>query len=136
MAILDEILPEVAKAKVFSTVDLRSKYWHCPLDLESSMLTTFSTPYGRYRWLRPPFGLCVSSEIVQKQVNQVLDGLNGIVNIADDILVYGVGETKEDATKDHDTKLVNLYRCRDRGIALNLDKLKLRMEEVDSWDTS
>jgi hypothetical protein len=132
MVILDEILPELAKAKVFSTVDLRSGYWHCPLDLESSMLTTFATPYGRYRWLRLPFGLCVSSEIFQKQVNQALDGLNGIVNIADDILVYGVGETKEDATADHDTKLVNLLnRCRDRGIALNPDKLKLRLAEVE-----
>ncbi len=132
MVILDEILPELAKEKVFSTVDLRSGYWHCPLDLESSMLTTFSTPYGRYRWLRLPFGLCVSSEIFQEQVNQALGGLNGIVNIADDILVYGVGETKEDATKDHDTKLVNLLnRCRDSGIALNPDKQKLRLAEVE-----
>ncbi len=65
-------------------------------------------------------------------MNQALDGLNGIVNIADDILVYGVGETKEVATKDHDTKLVNLLnRCRDCGIALNPDKLKLRLAEVE-----
>ena len=132
MVVLDEILPELAQAKMFSTVDLRSGYWHCPLDLESSMLTTFATPHGRYRWLRLPFGLCVSSEIFQKQVNQALDGLDGIVNIADDILVYGVGETKEDATKDHDGKLINLLdRCRDRGIALNPTKLKLRLEEVE-----
>ena len=69
------------------------------------MLTTFAT-HGRYRWVRLPFGLCVSSEIFQKQGNQALDGLDGIVNIADDILVCGVGETKEDATKDHDAKLI------------------------------
>ena len=67
------------------------------------MLTTFSTPYGRYRWLHFPFGLCVSSETFQKQINYALDGLDSIVNIADDILVFGVGETKEDAEKDHDT---------------------------------
>ena len=73
------------------------------MDAESSMLITFSTPYGRYRWLRFPFGLCVSSETFQKQINHALDGLDSIVNIADDILVFGVGETKEDAEKDHDT---------------------------------
>ena len=49
--ILDEILPELPKAKVFSTVDLRSGYWHCPLDTKSSMVTTFSTANGCYRWL-------------------------------------------------------------------------------------
>ena len=48
--ILDEILPELSQAKVFSTVDLCSGYWHCILDHESSLLTTFSTLFGRYRW--------------------------------------------------------------------------------------
>jgi len=32
MPILDEILPELSQAKVFSTVDLRSGFWHCVLD--------------------------------------------------------------------------------------------------------
>ena len=87
MVNLDEILPELSKAKVFSTVDLRSGYWHCPLDTESSMLTMFSTPHGCYRWFRLLFGLCVSVEIFQKRVNQALDGLDGTLNIADDILL-------------------------------------------------
>ena len=63
MPILNEILPDLSQAKVFSTVDLRSGIWHCVLDDESSMLTTFKTPYGRYRLLRLPFGLSVSPEI-------------------------------------------------------------------------
>ena len=42
--VLDELLPELSKAKVFSTVDLTSGYWHCILDNESSHLTTFATP--------------------------------------------------------------------------------------------
>ena len=43
--ILDEILPELSQAKVFSTVDLRLGYWHWVLDHESSLLTTFSTDH-------------------------------------------------------------------------------------------
>ena len=42
----------------------------------------------------------MSPEIFQKEINHALDGLDGIVNIADDILVFDVGETKEDAEKD------------------------------------
>ena len=30
---------------------MRSAGWHVLLDEESSLLTTFSTPYGRYRWV-------------------------------------------------------------------------------------
>ena len=75
LPILEDISPELGQAKVFSTVDLRSGYWHCVLDEESSLLTTFATPFGRYRWCRLPFGLSVSSEIFQKRVNQALAGL-------------------------------------------------------------
>ena len=125
LKVLDEILPDLAQAKVFSTVDLRSGYWHCVLDEESSLLTTFATPYGRYRWCRLPFGLSASSEIFQKRVNQALEGLNGVLDIVDDILVYGIGESIEEANADHDKNLEAL-----RGMALNKDKLMLKRKEV------
>ena len=99
--ILDKILPELSQAKVLSTVDLRSGYWHCVRDHESSLLTTFSTPFGSYHWCRLPFGLSVSSEIFQKRVNQALEGLSGVLDIADDILVYGIGNNEQEATADH-----------------------------------
>lgn len=56
LPVLNDILPELSNAKVFSTFDLSHGYWHVALDEESSLLTTFSTPFGRYRWLRLPFG--------------------------------------------------------------------------------
>ena len=129
--VLDEILPELSQAKVFSTVDLRSGYWHCVLDQESNLLTTFAKPFRRYRWCRLPFGLSVSSEIFQKRVNQALEGLSGVLNIADDILVYGVGNSEQEAVADHNRNLQTLLkRCRERNIALNRDKLKLKQKEV------
>ena len=131
LPVLDDLLPELAEAKIFSTVDLRAGYWHCVLDEESSIPTTFATPYGRYKWCRLPFGLSVSSEIFQKRVHQILDRLDGILDITDDILIYGVGETEEDANTDHDRKLrCILERCKECGVALNPDKLKLHMKEV------
>jgi hypothetical protein len=42
--VIDDILPELSKARVFSKFDLRSGYWHCELDKESNLLTTFQTP--------------------------------------------------------------------------------------------
>lgn len=129
--VLDEILPESPQAKVFSTVDLRSGYWHCVLNQESSLLPTFATPFGRYRWCRLPFSLSVSSEIFQKRVNQALEGLSGVLNIADDILVYGIGNSEQEAVTDHNRNLQALpKRCREHNIALNRDKLKLKQKEV------
>ena len=73
--VIDDLLPDLSEARVFSKVDLASAFWHLELDEESSKLTTFSTPYGRCRWLRLPFGLNVSNEIFQKRLNQELLGL-------------------------------------------------------------
>ena len=61
--VIDDVLPDLAKARVFTKVDLASAFWQLELDDESSLLTTFATPHGRYRWLCLLFGLCVSSEI-------------------------------------------------------------------------
>ena len=128
---LEELLPELTKARVFSTCDLKSGYHHLKLDEESSKLTTFITPHGRYRYLRLPFGLNVSSEIFQSRLNEALEGLEGVLCIADDILIYGCGDNVEEAEKDHDNKLkAFLNRCRDTGIVLNKRKLKLRCSEV------
>lgn len=60
LPILDDVLPDLAKAKIFSKLDLQEGYWQCSIDDESSF-TTFQTPKGRYRWLHLPFGLLVSS---------------------------------------------------------------------------
>ena len=50
----------MTNVKVMTTVDMRQAFWMLKLDNESSKLTTFETPYGRYRWLRLPMGLSVS----------------------------------------------------------------------------
>ena len=43
---IDEILPELSRAKVFSTVDAKNGFWHVELDDDSSRLTTFNSPFG------------------------------------------------------------------------------------------
>lgn len=54
---MEELLPQLTKTKVFSTFDVKNGFWHIQLDEASSKLTTFNTPFWRYRWLHLPFGL-------------------------------------------------------------------------------
>ena len=123
---MDDILPELANAKVFSKVDLAHGYWHCVLDEESSYVTTFISPFGRFRWNRLPFGLKVSSEIFQRKLNESLSGLTGVACIADDILVYGT------STEDHNKNLQHLLdRCQTVGIQLNREKSVFHADEID-----
>ena len=57
MPTIEEIATRLHGAKVFSVLDAKNGSWHVKLDEESSYLTTFHTPFGRYRWCRMPFGI-------------------------------------------------------------------------------
>ena len=94
----------------------------------SSYLTTFWTPFGRYRWLRMSFGI---AEEFQRRQHELLEGLQGIDNIADDILITGQGETHEEAVQDHDCNLIALLEiAREVNLKLHQKKLRLRLSEV------
>ena len=128
---IDDLLSELCKALVFSVVDVKNGFWlvqlcYSPwhtlcsreklcfvkvpnkLDDESSKLTTFATPWDRFRWLRMPFGIDPAPEEFQRRLNQALEGLHGVRTITDDIIVYGVGDTENDAVVDHDRKFLAL----------------------------
>ena len=116
MPVVDNLLPAIANGRVFSVCDLRSGFWHISLDEESSLLTTFATPFGGYRWLRMPFGFSPSPEIFQSRLEAALSGLGGVKAIVDDLLVYGEGETMEQAVEQHNARLLALLqRCREKG---------------------
>uniref|UniRef100_A0A2C9M0F0 Reverse transcriptase domain-containing protein n=1 Tax=Biomphalaria glabrata TaxID=6526 RepID=A0A2C9M0F0_BIOGL len=107
---LEDILPQLKNAKIFSKLEIKEAYWHIRLDEYSSLLTTMITPFGQFRWAQLPFGLNVSGEIFQKQLAQALERLDGCINVADDIVKAGCRNSIEEAERDHDTKLKKLHQ--------------------------
>lgn len=47
--------------------------WNVKLDEESSYLTTFNTPFGRFPFLRMPFGLCMGQDNLIKHTASVME---------------------------------------------------------------
>ena len=126
MPTVDEVLPKLSKAKVFTVLDAKDGFHQVKLDNESSLLTTFWTPFGRYRYLRMPQGISSAPEEYQRRQNEALAGLSGVEVIADDILCYGSGESA-----DHDRNLVNLLkRARSVNVKFNKNKLRLKLDQV------
>ena len=122
---LEDVLPKLANARIFSKLDIREAYWHVKLSENSSRLTTMITPFGRYRWARLPFGLKVSSEIFQRKLTEAVGDLNGMFTIA------GCGQTDEEAKRDQETKLCKFYaRCKEQNIILNDKKKEIGLKEI------
>ena len=72
---IEEIVTHLHGARVFTVLDVRHGFWHVPLDEVSSLLTTFNTPFGRYRWKRMPFGISSAPEVFQRRMHEVIEGL-------------------------------------------------------------
>ena len=106
LPVLDDVLPKLKDAKIFSKLDVKEAYWHVRLDeaANSSKLTTMITPFGRYMWKRLPFGLKVSSEIFQRKIDEALGDLDGVFNIVDDVVIVGFGNSDAEAQSDHRTQ--------------------------------
>jgi hypothetical protein len=117
----------ISGARYFTVFDLKSAFWQIELDAESAKLTAFHTPYGRYIWLRMPFGINSASDVLQRRMHQLIEKLEGVDVVADDFVVYGKGHTDDEARADHDRNLIEfLNRARQHHIVLGKDKAKLR----------
>ena len=128
---IEDIATRLHGAKVFTKLDVRNGFWHVALDEPSSYLTTFHTPFGRYRWRRLPFGISSAPEVFQRKMHELVEGLSGIEVVADDFIVVGCGNTIEESNRDHDKNLVKfLERCKEQDVKLNTDKLALQQNEV------
>ena len=118
---------DIAKsdAKYFSTFDAYKVYHQCPLDEESQDLTTFITPFGRYKYLRAPYGISSISEHYDRRMDNSLEKIKQLCRIVDDCVVY----TKD---KEDHIALVRqfLQRCEDKGISLNRDKFQFCQTEI------
>ncbi|KAK9754386.1 Reverse transcriptase (RNA-dependent DNA polymerase) [Popillia japonica] len=95
-------------------LDLKDGYHQLVLDKQSRGITSFSTHVGTYRYKRLNFGINAAAEIFQDTVRQVLVGIAGVINVSDDILVFG--KSKE----EHDVALESvLERLKQSGLTLN-----------------
>ena len=91
------------------------------LDLRSSLLTTFNTPWGKYRWLRMLFGLKVSGDVFQERLDKVLRLVPGVLRIADDIVIHGPTENTHD-----ETVLIPCETARLNNLSLNSKKMQFK----------
>ena len=59
-----------------------------------------------------PFGISVAPEEFQRRIGEKLEGIEGVKAIADDILIWGDGDTTKEAIANNDKRLLTLLeRC-------------------------
>ena len=121
---VENTLGQLTGAKVFSKLDANSGFWQIPLSKESSLLTTFITPFGRYCYNRLCFGISSAPEHFQKRMQQILEGIDDAVCHMDDVLIWGASQA------EHDERLrKTLSRLQSAGVTLN-DKCEFSKSKI------
>ena len=121
---LEQLTSKLSGATCFSKLDASSGFYQIPLDEVSSKMTTFITPFGRKRFLRLPMGISIAPECFQRKMEELLEGLPGVIIYMDDTVVFG------DST-NHDERLeAVIRRIHESGLKLNKSKCEFRKSEI------
>ena len=98
-----------------------------PLDEESSYLTTFNTLFGQYCFTCLPFGISISGDAFQRNLDTIYSPLPNVIGIADELIIWGI---KDDGS-DHDEALTKfLQTTKENGLKINIDKIQYKAKEV------
>ena len=86
---IDELYAQLKGYKVFSTIDLRSGYYHIGLSESAKPKTAFViSNVGKYQFNRVPFGLAQAPAYFMKLINLVLTGIDFTMGYLDDIIIF------------------------------------------------
>ena len=122
-SVMDILKAIPASATCYAKCDATHGYFQVALDEESSKLTTFLLPSGRYRYLRAPMGLSSSSDEWCRHSDRAVEGLPWSRKIVDDILIWAssVSELEQRIRTVAD-------RCANIGLTLSPKKFQMGTE--------
>jgi hypothetical protein len=124
---IDVLFDQLAGAKVFSKIDLRSGYHQIKIRASDVPKTAFSTRYGLYEFLVMSFGLTNAPAYFMYLMNSVfMNELDKFVVVfIDDILIY----SKNEAEHVRHLRIV-LQRLRDHKLYAKFSKCEFWLDSV------
>ena len=89
-------------------------------------LTTFITPWGRYRYLRNPQGLVLAGDEFNRRMDASFDHFDHFRKVVDDCLVY------DDSFPEHVARVRQVLTCaHENGVTLSASKFIFAKPEVN-----
>ena len=85
---VEDIFSKLNGATYFTTLDLQAGYHHIPLDKSSIPKTAFNSPFGKYEYIKVPFGLAQAPAYFQELMTSILKDFPFAIAYLDDIIIF------------------------------------------------
>ena len=85
---VEDISSKLNGAKYFTTLDLRAGYHHIPLDCSSIPKTAYISPFGKYEYIKVPFGLAQALGYFQELMTGILKDFHFTIAYLDNIIIF------------------------------------------------
>ena len=85
---MEDIFSKLNGVKYFSTLDLRAGYHHIPLEKSLIPKTAFNSPFGKYEYVKVPFGLAQALAYFQELMTKILKDFDFAIAYLDDIIIF------------------------------------------------
>ena len=122
---VEDIFSQLNGANNFSTLDLQAGYHHIPLDERSIPKTVLTSPFGKYEYIKVPFGLVQAPAYFQELMTGILKDFNFAIAYLDDIIIFS--RTAEEHL-DHIRQVFK--KLRNTDLSMKLSKGHFFMKEI------
>ncbi|KMQ86101.1 hypothetical protein RF55_15020 [Lasius niger] len=85
---VEEIAAKVSSANYFTKLDCNKGFWQISVTEKTSKFLAIATPWGKYRYLRLPFGISSAPEVFSQIMNDTLQGIENCEIAMDDIFLF------------------------------------------------
>ena len=85
---VEDFFSKLNGATYFTTLDLRTGYHHIPLDKPVIPKTAFNSPFGKFEYVKVPFGLAQAPAYFQELTTGILKDFNFTIAYLHDIIIF------------------------------------------------
>ena len=122
---IDKLVNDIAKYKIYSTIDLRSAYYQIPLSENDSPYTAFEADGGLWEFTRMPFGVTNGSACFQRKMDKFVTKYDTFPFI-DNVTICG------NSQEEHDENLNKFNIAAEKeGLTLSPEKCVFSTPVVD-----
>ncbi|XP_029670910.1 uncharacterized protein K02A2.6-like isoform X1 [Formica exsecta] len=122
---VDELFAKLARGTKFSKIDLEQAYLQLEIAPEDREILTLSTCKGLYKVNRLMYGIAPGPAIWQREIENILQGIEGVAIFIDDIIITG------ESDEIHVVRLEKvLHRLHSHNIQLNWEKSTFFLDKV------